>query len=129
MARKPSSTISEDDFEALASESARRSRAEDESPLDARLLEIDDDAESPFLRGQRRVPVRRGSLPLPRNARSWIKPALLLALILVVLGTAWLTLQRYGSRSWRFRLDSSDNIVVSGASNVSRAQVLEVMAS
>jgi len=129
MARKTSSTISEDDFEALVGESPRRSRSEDESPLDARLLEIDDDAESPFLRGQRRVPVRRGPLPLPRNARSWIKPALLLALMLAILAMAWLALDRYGARSWRFTLDSSDNIVVSGAGNVSRAQVLEVMAS
>ena len=128
MARKTSSTISEDDFETHASESSRRSRSDDESPLDARLLEIDDDAESPFLRGQRRVPVRRGSLPLPRNARSWIKPALLLAAIFATLAMAWLTLQRYGSHSWRFRLDSSDNIAVSGASNVSRAQVLDVTA-
>lgn len=128
MARKTSSTISEDDFEALAGESSRRSREDAESPLDARLLEIDDDAESPFLRGQRRVPVRRGSLPLPRNARSWIKPALLLALVLAILATAWLALHRYSARSWRFTLDSSDNIVVSGAGNVSRAQVLEVMA-
>src|ERR1700757_480834 len=107
MARKTSSTISEDDFEALASESARRSHSDDESPLDARLLEIDDDAESPFLRGQRRVPVRRGPLPLPRNARSWLKPAFLVGLVLAVLAMAWLTLERYGERSWRFRLDSS----------------------
>jgi len=129
MARKSSSTISEDDFDALAGESSRRSRPDDESPLDARLLEIDDDAESPFLRGRQRVPVRRGPLPLPRKARNWLKPALWLALALTVLSLAWLALEHYGMHSWRFRLDSSDNIAVSGASNVSRAQVLEVMAS
>ena len=129
MARKSSSTISEDDFESLAGESSRRSRPDDESPLDARLLEIDDDAESPFLRGRQRVPVRRGPLPLPRKARSWLKPAFLLAAAIAVLAAAWLALAGYGTHSWRFRLDSSDDIAVSGASNVSRAQVLEVMAS
>jgi cell division protein FtsQ len=41
----------------------------------------------------------------------------------------WIVLQRYGTGSWRFRLDSSDNISISGTNNVSRTQVRNVMAS
>src|SRR5271165_3795322 len=50
----------ENDFEAAA-EPRTSSRAFDESPLDARMLDLDrdDEGESPFLRGQKRVPVRR----------------------------------------------------------------------
>ena len=128
MARKSSSTISEDDFDSVANESSRRAPPDDESPLDARLLEIDDDGASPFLRGRQRVPVRRGPLPLPRKARSWLKPALLVVAVVAVIAMAWLALARYGMHSWRFRLQSSDDIAISGGANVARSQVFEIMA-
>ncbi len=41
----------------------------------------------------------------------------------------WIALHQYATRSWRFRIDSSDDIAISGTKNVSRSQVLEVMAS
>jgi len=37
------------------------------------------------------------------------------------------SLYRYGERSWRFRVESSDNIEVTGMQNVSKAQIMEVM--
>jgi len=129
MARKSSSTISDEELEDAVSEGASRSRLADESPLDARMLDLDDEAESPFLRGQKRVPVRRGPLPLPRNTASRLKLVLLLILFAAVIAAVWLPLQRYATQSWRFRLDSSDHISVAGMHNVSRSQVLEVMAS
>jgi cell division protein FtsQ len=33
----------------------------------------------------------------------------------------------YGERSWRFRVESSDNIAVTGMENVTKAQIMEVM--
>jgi len=127
MARKSSSATPEEELEARVSDFAARSRGFDESPLDARMLDLDDEAESPFLRGQKRVPVRRGALP--RKAASRIKIALILILVLASVTLIWITLHQYATRSWRFRIDSSDNIQVSGSSNVSRYQVMEVMAS
>jgi len=127
MARKNSSAISEDELEEAASESARRVRHDDESPLDARMLDLDDEAESPFLRGQKRVPVRRGALP--RKAASRVKVILILLCIGIGIAVVGIAVQRYGTGSWRFRLDSSDNIAISGTNNVSRAQVRNVMAS
>lgn len=93
------------------------------------MLDLDDEAESPFLRGQKRVPVRRGALPLPRNAAGRVKAVLFLALVVAGAAGVWVALERYGTQSWRFRLDSSDNITVSGNNHVSRSQVLDVMAS
>ena len=127
MARKSSSTAPEEELEARVSDAAVRLRGFDESPLDARMLDLDDEAESPFLRGQKRVPVRRGALP--HKAASRIRIALILVLVLASVTLIWITLQGYATGSWRFRIDSSDNIQVSGNSNVSRLQVMEVMAS
>ncbi len=126
MARKNSSTIADEELEAAASGSARQNELED-SPLDARMLDLDDEAESPFLRGQKRVPVRRGALP--RKAASRVKIALVLMLILAGIAVPLILLRQYATQSWRFRLDSSDNIAISGTDNVSRSQILDVMAS
>src|SRR5208282_3852132 len=127
MARKNSTTMPEEEFEAAASEASARKRSYDESPLDARMLDLEDEAESPFLRGQKRVPVRRGALP--RKAASRLKIVLVLLAWVASAGLVWISLHQYATRSWRFRIDSSDNISVFGATNVSRSQVLEVMAS
>lgn len=127
MARKNSSLTAEEELEAVANESAVRSRRYDESPLDARMLDLDDEEESPFLRGQKRVPVRRGALP--RKAASRLKIVLIGVSLAACAGLVWFGLHQYATRSWRFRLDSSDNIAITGASKVSRAQIMEVMAS
>src|SRR5271157_680330 len=125
MARESSTTTPEEEFDAAANESSVRKRSYDESPLDARMLDLDDEAESPFLRGQKRV--RRSALP--RKAASRIKPALVLVLVAGCAGLIWITFHQYATRSWRFRIDSRDDIAISGTENVSRSQVLEVVAS
>ena len=124
MARKATSTVPEEVFEAAA-ESRASTRAFDESPLDARMLDLDDEGESPFLRGQKRVPVRRGALP--RKAIGRIKLLLIVLLVVGLVALVGITLYRYGTQSWRFRIDSSDNIALLGNHNVTRGQVLEVM--
>src|SRR5450631_3046557 len=126
MARKTTSTLPEEDFEAAA-EPRTSARSFDDSPLDARVLDLDrdDDGESPFLRGQKRVPVRRGALP--RKAIGRIKLLLIVLLVPGVVGLIGVTLYRYGAQSWRFRIDSSDNISLLGNQNVTRTQALEVM--
>jgi cell division protein FtsQ len=126
MARKNASTIADDELEA-APESASAGRRFEDGPLDGRLFDLDDEAESPFLRAQKRVPVKRGKLPrfLLDNAR-----ALLFVLLACgVLGLIAVTLYRYSTQSWRFQIDSSDNIEVLGTKNASRAQVLDVFSS
>lgn len=92
---------------------------------DARLVDLEAEQESPFLRGQKRVSVRRGSLPKKTANRMLWGAAAIVAL--AILGTAALGLYRYGKHSWRFRIDSSDQIEVAGADHVAHAQIMEVM--
>jgi cell division protein FtsQ len=114
--------LPEEDFEAVAPP-REPSRSYEESPLDSRMLDLDEEGESPFLRGQKRVPVRRGVLP--RKAADGIKLLLILLLVVGAVGLISVGLYRYGTQSWRFRMDSSDNIEILGMRNVTRPQVLD----
>jgi cell division protein FtsQ len=98
---------------------------ERESFDDARLVDLEAEQESPFLRGQKRVSVRRGSLP--QKTANWLKRVALALVAFAILGAAGLGLYRYGERSWRFRVDSSDQIEVAGAEHVAHAHIMEVM--
>jgi len=92
---------------------------------DARLVDLDVEQESPFLRGQKRVPVRRGSLPKKTASRiSWVIAAVC---VLLLCGAAYATLYNYGKHSWRFRINSSDDIEIAGLQNVTHSQIMEVL--
>ena len=123
MARKSGSTISQEELYPPAHEPARP--ASDGALDDARMLDLDVEQESPFLRGQKRVSVRRGSLP--KKAATGLTWGILAAVVLFVGSTAVAALYHYGEHSWRFRVDSSDDIEITGLQNVTRYQVLEVM--
>jgi cell division protein FtsQ len=123
MARKSGSTISQEELYPAAHEPARP--APDDALDDARMLDLDVEQESPFLRGQKRVSVRRGSLP--RKAATGLTWGLL-ALVIVFAGSAAVAaLYHYGEHSWRFRIESSDDIEIAGVQNVTRYQIMEVM--
>src|SRR6266567_1423669 len=124
MARKSSGTILQEE---LYPPSAERSHLESarEDLDDARLVDLDVDEESPFLRGQKRVSARRSSIP--RKTASRLLWACIAAALLCVAAIAAAALYEYGERSWRFRVESSDNIDVAGMQNVTKAQIMEVM--
>lgn len=116
MARKSGPTISQEDLYPLADAPGRE---------DSRLLDLDVEQEPPFLRVQKRVSVRRGSLPKKTVTRlTW--GAVVLAIVFVC-GIGVAALYHYGEHSWRFRVESSDDIDISGLQNVTRSQVMEVM--
>jgi cell division protein FtsQ len=119
MARKSGPTISQEELYPLADESER------EDLDNARLLDLDVEQESPFLRAQNRVSVRRASLP--RKAVARLLLTALAGSVLFVCCIAVAALYHYGERSWRFRVDSSDELEITGIENVTRAQVMEVM--
>jgi len=124
MARKSGPTILEEELYPAGAERPRHERPPAELD-DARLVDLDVNEESPFLRGQKRVSARRGSLPKKTiNGLLWASIALG---ILGVAAIASLALYNYGEHSWRFRVDSSDNIEVTGMQNVTKAQIMEVM--
>jgi cell division protein FtsQ len=119
MARKSGPTILQEE---LYPSGAERGREEID---DARLIDLDVDEESPFLRGQKRVSARRSSLPKKTAHRLlWAAVA---ALGLCLAGVVGAALYRYGERSWRFRVESSDNIEITGMQNVTKGQLMEVL--
>ena len=134
MARKSSSTALQEELypvpgsrehdtrESYASERAAPAR---EHFDDSRVVDLEAEQESPFLRGQKRVSVRRGSLP--KKTANGLKWAALALVVLAILGAFGAGLYRYGKHSWRFRIDSSDQIEVANAQHVTRAQILDVM--
>src|SRR6266568_4789099 len=118
MARRGSATIQEELY-STPDEPAR------EELDDARLLDLDAEKESPFLRAQKRVPVRRG--PLPKKTAARLLWAVLAIAIAAGTAVGASLLYHYGEHSWRFRLESSDDIEMAGLSNVTRSHVMEVL--
>jgi len=138
MARKASGTILQEELYPASEEASRASYSREPHPRqdtlrdlpreqidDARLIDLDVDEQSPFLRAQKRVSVRRSSLP--KKAANKLLWASIAAAALCAVGLAAAAVYRYGERSWRFRVDSSDNIELIGSENVTKAQVMEVM--
>ena len=139
MARKSGGTILQEELYPSSAESTRadssrhdygREYPRDEQPRetidDARLVDLDvDKEESPFLRGQKRVSARRSTLPKKTASRLlWAGVAIA---ALGMSAVCALALYNYGEHSWRFRVESSDNIEVAGMQNVTKAQIMEVM--
>src|SRR3954451_9516066 len=119
MARKSGSTITREELYPPSAPPARQELD------DARLVDLDVDEESPFLRAQKRVPARRG--PLPKKTAHRLLWAFVAVTVLCILAIGAGMLYHYGERSWRFRIESSDNIDVAGMENVTKAQIMEVM--
>jgi cell division protein FtsQ len=118
MARKSSPTILQEELYPPPGEPEREWD-------DARLVDLDVEEESPFLRGQKRVSARRG--PLPKKAVSWLKWSAIAAVVLFLASIGGAAVYRYGESSWRFRIESSDDLEISGTHNVPHAQVMEVL--
>ncbi len=132
MARKPGSTILQEELYPSGAGSARaeihglsQRDSDHDSDMDARLVDLDVNEESPFLRGQKRVSARRSSLPKKTANRLLWAIAATVALCVAGLGAA--ALYHYGEHSWRFRVESSDNIEITGMQNVTKAQIMEVL--
>jgi cell division protein FtsQ len=123
MARKSGPTIVQEELYPHGVEPARNNNDNDLD--DARLVDLDVDEESPFLRGQKRVPARRSALP--RRTVNWLLWVAVAAAVLCAAGIAAGALYEYGEHSWRFRVESSDSIEVTGTENVTKAQIMEVM--
>ena len=129
MARKAGGTIVQEELYPASLDDSRMAHPRDDSPRasidDARLIDLDVDEESPFLRAQKRVSARRSSLP--KKAANKLLWASIVAGAVCAAAILAAGLYHYGERSWRFRVDSSDNIEVVGSQNVIKAQIMEVM--
>jgi cell division protein FtsQ len=133
LARKSSSNAVQEELYPLPGAREYESRDQDssgrssrrESFDDARVMDLEEEQESPFLRGQKRISARRGSLP--KKTANYLKWAALALVIVAIFGFTGGELYSYGKHNWRFRIDSSDQIEVTGAQHVPHAQIMEVM--
>jgi cell division protein FtsQ len=125
VARKSSSSAVQEELYPLPGDGFVHEASEREALDDSRLVDLEAEQESPFLRGQKRVSARRGSLP--KKTANRLKWAALAVFVLGILGAFAAVLYDYGKHSWRFRIDSSDQIEVVGAQHVPHAQIMEVM--
>jgi cell division protein FtsQ len=82
-------------------------------------------SEPQFRRAERRVVVRRG--PIPKKTASRLRGALVAMAVLSLAAAAYGSAYRYGTRNWRFRVESSDDISVQGLEKVTRSQVMDVL--
>jgi cell division protein FtsQ len=108
---------------------ARDSEARTPRPARAKA-DPEDDAGEPFLRARRRVPVRRGLLPVWAQS-TWGKLAFA-AGVLAALGAILallLGLRSFLDHDSRFRIDSSASIQTLGNSQLSRSDLLSVFGS
>ncbi|MFI5104102.1 MAG: cell division protein FtsQ/DivIB [Terriglobales bacterium] len=83
-----------------------------------------DGEDGQFLRTQRRVPVRRTTLT--RKTLSKLKVVAVLGIVAGAFISMAVGAYLYGMSSWRFRIESTDNVAISGVNNASRTQVMDV---
>jgi cell division protein FtsQ len=107
--------------------SADAAREVSHEDVDPRLVDLAPDEESPFLRAQRRVSVRRGALPC--RAADRIRHALVALLFVGFGGGAIAFAYNAALASPRFRLASSENIQISGIRQVTRKQIMQIMSA
>ena len=105
--------------------STRDSELDSEFDADSSLA--DTASEPQFRRAERRITVRKSALP--KKTASRIRIALVVIVAFSIAAVGYGSLYRYGTRSWRFRVESSDDISITGLNKVTRSQVMEVLAA
>jgi cell division protein FtsQ len=105
----------------------KRAPAGVDDDLDNRFAGLDeeDGDGQQFRRAPRRVPVRRGAVT--KKVAHRLKIAMIALIVVGAVGTVAAYIYSYGKHSSRFRIQSSDDIQITGNQHVSRAQVLQVM--
>jgi cell division protein FtsQ len=90
----------------------------------AGLDEEDGDGQQ-FRRAPKRPQVRRGAVT--RKVANRLKIAIIVLIVIGAFATIWYNINSYGKGSWRFRIDSSDNIEIAGNKHVTRAQIMKLV--
>ena len=89
--------------------------------------ELEADDEPQFFRASKRIPVRKSAVT--RKTANRLRIVVLLGTIFCIAGASGLALYHYATTSWRFRIESGDNIETTGLHNVARLQVMDVLGS
>lgn len=104
---------------------SKRSAASVDDDLDSRFADLDeeDGDEKQFRRAPKRPQVRRGAVT--KKVANRLKIAIIALIVLGAVATVWSFLYSYGRGSWRFRIDSGDNIEIAGNKHVTRSQIMK----
>lgn len=94
-------------------------------PDEADGADTEPESEPQFLRSTKRVPVRKGSVT--RKTANRLRVVVIAAAMVSLGGASAIGLYHYATTSWRFRIQSSDDIETSGLHNVTRSQIMEVL--
>lgn len=91
----------------------------------ARLMDVEPEQESPFLRAQKRVPVRRG--PIPKKTAKWLRTVAIGLAVTCGAGAVLWSIRHYALKAPQFAMaSSSDEIQITGNRNATREDVLAV---
>ncbi len=106
--------------------SSRKSGRKAAASDDDAVLELDDE-DIQFLRTEKRPAVRKAALP-KKTVQKLKLAGVAVGIAAVVIGASS-SAYSYATHSWRFRIDSSDNVEISGVTNAPKAHVMEVAAA
>ena len=103
----------------------KRAATSVDDDLDNRFAALDeeDGDDQQFRRAPKRPQVRRGAVT--KKVANRLKIGIIVLIAIGVLATIGAYLNSYGKGSWRFRIDSSDNIEITGNKHVTRAQIMK----
>jgi cell division protein FtsQ len=104
---------------------AKRSATSVDDDLDNRFAALDEEEgdDQQFRRAPKRPQVRRGAVT--KKVANRLKIAIIVLIVVGVFATIATYLNSYGKGSWRFRVDSSDNIEITGNKHVTRSQIMK----
>ena len=105
--------------------SKRAAAGVDDDDVDSRFADLDEEEgdEKQFRRAPKRPQVRRGAVT--KKVANRLKIAVIALIVVGAVGLVFSYLYTYGRGSWRFRIDSSDNIEISGNKHVTRSQIIK----
>jgi cell division protein FtsQ len=102
----------------------KRSATSVDDDLDNRFAGLDEeDDEQQFRRAPKRPQVRRSAVT--KKVANRLKIAIIAMIVVGAFATIGILFYSYGKGSWRFRIDSSDNIEITGNKHVTRSQIMK----
>ena len=88
-------------------------------------IDTEPDSDPQFLRSTKRVPVRKGNVT--RKTANRLRVLVITGGLASIFGAMTIGLYHYATTSWRFRIESGDDIEMSGLSHVTRSQIMDVL--
>jgi len=103
----------------------KRAATSVDDDLDNRFAALDEEEgdDQQFRRAPKRPQVRRGAVT--KKVANRLKVGIIALIVIGAIATIWTYLYSYGKGSWRFRIESSDNIEITGNKHVTRAQIMK----